>query len=59
MAGITIDTTAEDDAFDVTNPQGFDLRIDGCGLSLTVTHEQARSIYVAIRPFFEDDDNAQ
>lgn len=54
MADLQIDVCGDDGEFEVSNPQGFDLRITGCGLSLEVTHEQARSMFDGLRPYFDD-----
>jgi hypothetical protein len=55
MPDVVVDVSDTDGGFEVENPHGFDLRITGCGLTLDVLHEQARSIYDALRPFFDDD----
>lgn len=54
MADVAIDITGEDGDIGIENPMGFDLRITGCGLSIDLTHEQAQTLYAALRPLFDD-----
>lgn len=58
MAEVSIDIMGDDDEFVVENPHGFDKRLTGCGLVIDMTHEQAESVFRALRPFFEDEQPA-
>jgi hypothetical protein len=56
MIDIQIDISADEaDHFDVENPFEFDLRIVGCGLTLDLNHDQAKSLYDGLAQFFEDE----
>lgn len=52
MADISIDVTAEGDAVTIDNPQGFDLRLAIGGLSMEMTHDQARALHAQLQGFF-------
>jgi hypothetical protein len=58
MPHATIDITGHEDGLAVENRNGFDLTIVGCELELELTHEQAESLYLALRPFFCDEQPA-
>jgi len=51
-AEVAIDITGEEGALSVVNTHCFNLQVTGCGISIDMTHEQARAIYLDLAEFF-------
>lgn len=59
MAVVVIDVSEDaDDAVCVSNPRGFTLCACFDGVEIEMRHEQAQSLFAALRPWFEADDEA-
>lgn len=53
MADVEIDVSGEEGTFEVLNVHLSFIRVEGCGLSLELSWEQAEQIYRQMREFFD------